>query len=770
VTLGSRTPATLTIVTEQTQAAGDSTAPLRPEHAPAWTLGRTIASEHPELRCRRIDVGARIDVSLLFREIAENSRAGASEAPEVVLRGSDRYVPRLERVDASEADLGVGDPAIRDDGAYLITGGFGGLGQRIGDWLSERGAGTIVVLSRRGANSDDARAAANRWTERGARVEVYEGDVADAKRLREVWNELRRGPHRLRAIIHAAGILDDGVLLQQAPERFAPVMAPKVQGAWNLHRLSLEADGPLDFFVCFSSLASVLGAPGQGNYVAANGFLDGLAHYRRQLGLPATTINWGPWAGPGMARSVNSWQDQGISALVPEKAFELLELAIRLDKPQITIASIDWERLSRKYGAHGFPPLLQSFQPTAARPIDSGRVARGLVDLAVSERRPRLVAHVQSVISEALGFDGGRVLGVDDRLFDAGIDSLMAVQVGDRLARDFGITIPAGLAFNHSTISQIAEFLGGELRLELEARPARRVAGSAAFLRPVREPVAIVGIACRFPGHVTSPDRYWQLLKDEVDAIQVVPPDRWDADEYYDPDPDAPNRTYTRHGGFLDDIDYFDAGFFNISDREAERMDPQQRILLETTWEALENASISAASLAGSRTGVFVGIAGFDNALCLARVEAEAEPYLGTGNALSAAAGRLSYVLGLMGPSLSVDTACSSSLVAVHLACQNLLNSECDVAIAAGVNLMLLPDVTLNLSKARMLAKDGRCKTFDARADGYVRSEGCGVAVLKRLSDALAANDPIWGVVRGSAVNQDGASGGFTVPNGRAQQ
>ncbi|HXT68205.1 MAG TPA: polyketide synthase, partial [Vicinamibacterales bacterium] len=284
-----------------------------------------------------------------------------------------------------------------------------------------------------------------------------------------------------------------------------------------------------------------------------------------------------------------------------------------------------------------------------------------------------------------------------------------------------------------------------------------------------REPIAVVGIGCRFPG-ADTPERFWDVLIEGRDLSRDIPSDRWDVDAHYNPDPAAPNGMYTRRGSFLDDVYSFDAQFFGLSPRETRSIDPQHRLLLEAAWEALENAAIAPSTLSGTRAGIFVGISAFDHALRLAQMDRDADAHSGIGNTLSAAAGRLAYTLGTMGPCLAVDTACSSSLVAVHLACQQLRNGDCSLALAAGVNLILLPDITSHLCKAQMLSPDGRCKTFDSRADGYGRGEGGAVIVLKRLSDALAHGDRVIAVVRGSAVNQDGRSGGLTVPNGAAQE
>ncbi|MBM7846733.1 beta-ketoacyl synthase N-terminal-like domain-containing protein, partial [Herpetosiphon giganteus] len=289
--------------------------------------------------------------------------------------------------------------------------------------------------------------------------------------------------------------------------------------------------------------------------------------------------------------------------------------------------------------------------------------------------------------------------------------------------------------------------------------------------RRIHEPIAIVGMGCRLPGGVNNPQQFWNLLCNQVDAIHEVPADRWDIERYYDPNPDLPGKMATRFGGFVADLDQFDAQFFGISPREAAHLDPQQRMLLEVAWESFEHAGVRPESLQGSATGVFIGVSINEYAQVIkAALGENFDAYIGTGTALSATAGRLAYHFGLQGPCMAIDTACSSSLVAVHTACQSLRNGECTLALAGGVNTLLLPDGNIGASKAHMLAPDGRCKTFDQQADGYIRSEGCGIILLKRLSDAQAAGDPILAVIRGSAVQQDGASSGLTVPNGKAQE
>jgi len=287
-----------------------------------------------------------------------------------------------------------------------------------------------------------------------------------------------------------------------------------------------------------------------------------------------------------------------------------------------------------------------------------------------------------------------------------------------------------------------------------------------------KEPIAIIGKGCRFPGGANSPEAFWKLLRDGVDTITEVPEDRWNLDNFYDPEGTKPGKIRTRRDDFVDKIDEFDADFFGISPREASCMDPQQRLLLEVAWEALEDGGQAPENLAGSKTGAFIGISSSDyHDIQLSVSDRDSiNAYTNLGGVHCVTANRISYILNFKGPSFAVDTACSSALVAVHLACQSIWNGESALAIAGGVNAMLRPESTIGFSKASMLSPDGRCKTFDERANSYVRAEGAGVAVLKPLSQAIADGDPIYAVIRGSAINQDGQTNGLTVPNGMAQE
>ncbi|PSR19686.1 hypothetical protein C8255_01005 [filamentous cyanobacterium CCP3] len=662
--------------------------------------------------------------------------------------------------------LTLSHPAIRPEVSYLITGGLGALGLQACTWLVEQGAKHIVLTSRRPAAEVVQQRLTALQAEFDCTIVIYTVDVADAEQVDDLVHLFDTTWPPLAGILHAAGVLDDGTIAEQTMERFAKVMAPKVTGAFNLHRATQSSE--LDFFVLYSSVAAALGSAGQSNYATANAFLDGLAQHRRAHGQCATSINWGPWAEAGMATSATVQANlarQGLTPLQPAEAHSAMARLLASGHAQGLVLDADWSRMSRWLGAVR-PPLLSHLLLT---PVSqgSGALIQQLRAAAGVERQPILVRHLQRELQQILQL--AQPPDPEMGFFDLGMDSLMAVELYNRLQQQIGeaYTLPNTLAFDYPTTSQMAAHLAEQL-----AGVSKTGSQQTTVVQRLLETdaVAIVGLACRFPG-APDKDAYWQLLSEQVDAICEVPAERWDIDAYYDPDPDVPGKMTTRHGGFIDGIDQFDASFFGISPREAAELDPQQRLLLELSWQALEDANIAPATLVGSRTGVYVGISTSDYSQLFTRAgERAIGQYMGTGTAHSAAVGRVSYALGLEGPSLAIDTACSSSLVALHQARRGLLNGECELALVGGVNAILTPEATIYFSRGRFMAADGRCKTFDAAADGYVRGEGCGMVVLKRLSDAERDGDYIYSVIRGSAVNQDGASGGLTVPKGPSQQ
>lgn len=749
--------------------------PVRAAAAALWGLGAVAHTELPEVRCRLIDlpVGAHCDDHRLVSEI----RSGAADQA-VALRGHHRYTPRMQPSD----DLGS-LPRLDRGGAYLITGGRGALGLSAARTLAEAGAGTVVLAGRSVPAPGDERAMA-RIAALGARVETVVVDVGDRAALSRLLARFGDELPRLSGVVHCAGVLDDALLVEQTAGHIDRVFAGKVAGAWHLHELT--ADRSLELFVLFSSVSAVVGTAGQGNYAAANAYLDALARLRAARGLPAVSIAWGPWANTGMAGGLSdaarrAWLRHGVAELAAEDGARALRSLL---------------------SAEGVVAVFPAVTAVAAQAESIAEVD------AQDARAPREPAELLELVRGHAMTALGRTTAISDRmpLRELGLDSMMAVELRDALSADLGVRLPATLLFDHPTVAAVSEEIA---RLGATSAP-RRTAGEQAGPRPITrtseqlttpvyptelpvtpttsnvsqltthetgsatdedaEAIAIIGMGCRYPGAVRGPADLWHVLATETDAVTEVPATRWDADAFFDPDPDAEGKTYTRWGGFVDGVEDFDAGFFDISVGEARMLDPQQRLLLETAWEALEHAGYPASRLEGSRTGVFVGLMSNDYAERMARADLAPDAWFGTGNLSSVASGRLSYFLGVHGPSLTIDTACSSSLVTVHTAVRSLRSGECDLALAGGATVVLTPSLDIYFARARGLAADGRCKSFDARADGVVWSDGAGMLVLKRLADARRDGDRVLGLVRGSAVNSDGRSQGLSAPNGPAQE
>ena len=664
---------------------------------------------------------------------------------------------------------------LRADRTYLVTGGLGGIGCAVAGWLADRGAGAIVLNGRRPPDAD-AEETIRKLRDRGLDVRVELADVTDADAMDGILSRIDRELPPLGGVIHSVGVLSDGALTNQDWSRFATVLRPKILGAWHLHRATLDRD--LDMFVLFSSRVGVMGNPGQANHAAANAFLDQLAGHRRALGLPGQAIAWGAWSEIGEAAEQRERIDRQRSALggrwfTPEQGLKAFDRLVREDVTHSVVMAMDWSVFEEAVEER--PPLVEDLLSAAGEDeVDSAGAPKDLLsrlrETPASERESVLVAFLQGEVQAVLRLPSAPAATVG--FFDLGMDSLMAVELRNRLNRALSgvYTAPNTLVFDYPDIATLATHLGEVLAEEGDAtvpsprpEPAPRPAAQPAA-QSDDDAIAIVGMACRFPG---APDLagYWRLLEDAEDLV---------TDGRRDPGPwngvagnPREGDRYSRRGAFLEDIDKFDARFFGIRPIEARMMDPRQRLLLETTWHALEDAGVDPGRLRGSRTGVYVGTGNGDYRDVVV-AGGETHGYLGT--TMSVTAGRISFALGLTGPAVPLDLACASSLAAVHQAVSALRLGEVDTALVGGVNAILSSEVATFMAQLGMLSTRGRCSTFDAAADGFVRGEGCGVVVLKRLSEASKDGDRVWGVVRGSAVNQNGTSAGLTVPNGPAQE
>ena len=660
---------------------------------------------------------------------------------------------------------------LRHDRTYLVTGGLGGIGCAVAEWLAGQGAGAIVLNGRRDPDAA-AEKTISALRERGITVQVELADVLDVAAVDQMLARIDQDLPPLGGVIHSVGVLSDAALTNQSWESFEKVLWPKILGAWHLHRATVNRD--LDLFILFSSRVGVMGNPGQANHAAANAFLDQLAGHRRALGLPGQAIAWGAWSEIGEAAEQRERIDRRRTALggrwfTPQQGIKALENLVRQDTTNSVVMAMDWAVFEEATGTR--PPLLEDLLSVvsdneAEASALSGDLLSQLRGVPAAAHKELLVSFLQQEVQAVLRLPTAPAPTVG--FFDLGMDSLMTVELRNRLNRAFSeeYTAPNTVVFDYPDITTLAGHLAEEIG----------DIGSAPAPHPQPEPeeqpvaqrkddgIAIVGMACRFPG---APDlaSFWRVLEAGEDMVTDA---RRDCDFWGEIEKDFLTQyaAYCR-GGFVEGLDKFDARFFGIRPIEARTMDPRQRLLLEMSWQALEDAGMDPGLLKGSQTGVYVGLGGSEYR-DLATALGEEGNYIGTAG--SVAAGRISYALGFMGPAIPLDMTCASSLVAVHQAAASLQRGEVDLALAGGVNVVLSPAVTRFMADFGMLSASGRCRAFDTAADGFVRGEGCGIVVLKRLSEAEADGDRIWGVIRGSAVNQNGASAGISAPSGTAQE
>ncbi len=708
--------------------------------AGAWGLGRAISAEYPDLHLRTVDIDIEASSSMAARALTAEILHGAGD-DQVLLSADGRKVARLAQVSNDAPPTQPASLTIDPEGLHVVTGGFGGLGIASAQKLVSLGARKLLLIGR-SPPSSAAQEKINLLTAQGVSVFCDVADVTDKEALERIFKRLSQ---RVAGVVHCAGTLDDHALVQLSTENFVTTMAPKIGGCFNLEAYSDKAD----YFIAYSSAISLVGTAGQANHIAASAMLDAFVEQRRRAGLHATSLAFGAWRDVGSASSsdlAERMRRSGLGTIAPDEGLSVLQWALTDQRPAMTaVLPIDRPALASN-AADRLPAIFRSVmspwpQAMAKRPV-----------LAQTPSEPVENA-LQAILQEAamiMAAEGPSAIDARRTLFVQGFDSLMAVELRNKLQVLYGKSFPSTLLFDYPAPVDLAAFL--------DDKP--RQSQAADLTEPTRShDIAIVGMACRFPGGANDTEAFWSLLKQGFDGVRSWPEDR--------PANGTPNKK-PGPAAYIDDVAAFDAGFFKISPREAVSMDPQQRILLETSWHALENAGIAADRLAGTPTGVFVGLCNND----YAQLTAEAggiDAWSGTGGAPSVAAGRLAYVLGLEGPALVVDTACSSSLVAIHLAGQALLDGDCDTALACGANLILTPSTTDALDELNMLSPDGRCKAFDAHADGFGRGEGVGVLVLKRLAQAQADGDSILATIRAVAVNQDGRSSSLTAPSGKSQ-
>uniref|UniRef100_A0A0G4F601 Carrier domain-containing protein n=1 Tax=Chromera velia CCMP2878 TaxID=1169474 RepID=A0A0G4F601_9ALVE len=704
----------------------------------------------------------------------------------------------------------VGEDSVRvRDGAVAVTGGFGALGLLVARWLVEEGVKRLVLVSRRGEPDKVTRESETfRWlSSSSARVIPFRCDVArgtECKRLVE-------GIRDLRGIVHAAGVLEDGSIPQQDSDKLRRVFAGKAEGAWNLHRASEASGVRLDFFVLFSSVVGLLGNFGQSGYGAANAALDALAEYRRARGLSAHSIQWGPWREQGMGAggvAAAHFERSGMPAVSNGVGLSVLSGVVRSSSAVVVCCQeLKWNKFLQRYGQT--PALLERAAPAVTQKkaaiADCSTQSSPLSSLPEEELRQHVSNVVVETAADILGRGAGE-LPLDAPLQQLGVDSLAAVEMRNALASKLApVRLPATALFDYPTLSAVIGFNIRKLRelapvstpssattaessvgirVELEGVPRddgrpSSLMGVPLSLLPSGSSLsmsselglAVTGMACRFPGGVTSPDEFWEMMERKADCMGPIPASRWNHSEWFDPEAGSPGVSYyMQEAAFLEGGEKFDNDFFGIPAVEVPSMDPQQRVMMEVAQEAFDSARFSADWLRDRNVGVYIGVFNHDWHLVTQDTGSlRSSAFTATGTYANVIANRVSFFFGTRGPSMAIDTACSASLVALDLGVQQLRSHGSEAALCGGVNMMLSPQAFVACCKARMLSAESRCKTFDENANGYARGEGCGAVVLKLLHRAVRDGDPVRAVVRGSASNHVGRSMSLTAPNGPAQ-
>ncbi|HET8887713.1 MAG TPA: SDR family NAD(P)-dependent oxidoreductase, partial [Candidatus Angelobacter sp.] len=782
---------------------------------------KALRLEHPKLLCKVLEV--RQDspgYDQILQAVSAELQTQTQDATGVRYVAQERYIKKLRTFNVEETN---GSPtsqnlSIKENGVYLITGGAGGLGLIFAEFLAKEHKAK-VVLTGRSTLSAEREAKLDELRKSGAEVIYLPADVSNREDVNKLINESKSRFGQINGIIHAAGVLRDSYVRNKKPEEMSAVFAPKIYG--TLHLDEATQNEGLDFFVLFSSVAAVGGNAGQCDYGFANHFMDSFAGERELLRAKGVrsgktlSLDWSLWADGGMKvdEQIELYfkKSLGIKPLSTATGLEAFVKGLTSERSQFAVVEGVQEKVELAWG-------LRKKEPA---PAISSAASASQADAPIADGDAGLAAWLQKelakIVMEFLKLEAADV-AVDKILLDLGFDSIGLTTFANTINEKYQLDITPVLFFDYPSIAEIAKYLSVERKNDLlrfyqgssgqtespapaqAARPSsgaqpvenrqentlaiskgwnssaldREVLSSVSGggfspeLRFINQPIAIVGMSGVMP-QSEDLNEFWENLKNSKDMITVIPPDRWKWEDYYGDPLKEPNKSNSKWGGFMKEIDKFDPLFFGISPREAQMMDPQQRLFLETVWKAIEDSGQKVSDLSGSKTGLFVGVANQDYVNVMNNLEVALDGYSASGNSHSVLANRISFLLNLRGPSAPIDTACSSSLVALHRAIESIHTGSSDMAIVGGVQIMLSPAGHISFGMAGMLSGDGKCKTFDKRANGYVRGEGCGAIFLKPLSVAEADGNHIYAVIRATAENHGGRVTTMTAPNSSAQ-
>jgi acyl transferase domain-containing protein/tryptophanase/NADP-dependent 3-hydroxy acid dehydrogenase YdfG len=791
---------------------------MQPHNEAMQGFVNTLRLEHPKLLCKTLEVRhENVSDGKIVAALMAELQAHTQDAAAVRYEGQERYIKKLKAFDFEQSIAshppGVG---LRENGVYLITGGAGGLGLICAEFLAKEYKARLV-LTGRSKLSIDREAKLEEIRKSGAEILYLPADVSNYEDVKNLISDSRSRFGEIHGIIHAAGILRDSLIRNKTLEEMSAVFAPKVYGMFHLDEATKDEN--LDFFVTFSSLAAVAGNAGQCDYSFANHFMDSFAAQRELLRAKGArsgktlSINWSLWADGGMKLDEQTElyfkKTLGIKPLPSETGLDVLVKGLVSERSQFAVLEGVQEKVELAWG-------LRKREPVAAAPVapmSSDQAAAGVVS-ADGDLFARLQNELSQIVMQFLKLDASDMSN-DKILLDLGFDSIGLTTFANTINEKYQLDIAPVLFFDYPSVGEIAKYLSVERESEIRrcyggsattmgapSRATQRNAHtedkthaettmeikkgwdpaaldreatlqlSAGSFSPetrfVSMPIAIVGISGVMP-QSEDLEEFWENLRNSKDMTSVIPPDRWRWEDYYGDPLKEINKSNSKWGGFMKEVDKFDPLFFGISPREAQAMDPQQRIFLETVWKAIEDSGQKVSDLSGTRTGLFVGAATNDYIDVMNRLQVALDGYTASGNSHSVLANRVSFLLNLRGPSAPIDTACSSSLVALHRAIESIHTGSCDMAIVGGVQVMLSPAAYISFGMAGMLSSDGKCRAFDKGANGYVRGEGCGAIFLKPLRAAEADGNHIYAVIKATAENHGGRVTTLTAPNSNAQ-
>ncbi len=745
----------------------NSSLATQPIYAAVAGFARSLIQEYPQVVLKTIEIDTIAKSSQILPKVIRQEFNQENSDLEIRYRKDKREVRALKKL--SRTDFSTDKFFLEKEGVYFITGGAGGLGMIFAQHFAKKAK--VVILCGRKPLDEAKKRQLDYLRTWGAEIKYVSLNIANLSEVEGCFNTIQKQYHRLDGVIHCAGVIRDSLLIKKTQEEMEAVLEAKVYGTINLDRATESC--PLDFFVTFSSLTSVIGNRGQSDYAYANAFMDHFADYRtKQKGRGKTvSLNWPLWEKGGMkveAQTLKILTEViGIKLLSKKTGIDTFEKALSSNYTQLGV--LEGEKA-------GLEELTKSY----SRQVDS---APRKLEKTKHNHHNSLCQELKTLISKLLKVDQNE-LSINDSMGEYGFDSVLFTALANKLSHHFEIKLMPSVFFAHSTIASLSAYLLSEFYSEVtkhypEVKPLekkREVPKVVSLEEPLRDKhlinppnqdIAIIGLGGIFP-QSEGLDQFWNNLVKRKNLIREIPPERWDWRDYYGDPTKEKNKTYCKWGGFVHDVDKFDAEFFQVSPMEAELMDPQHRLFLQNVWNTIEDAGYDITKLSGKSVGIFAGMS-FHDYECLLADLGDIKAQCATGNDPAMMLNRISYQFNFHGPSEVIQTACSSSLVAIHRAVKSLQAKESEYAIAGGVSLMLSPVHVITLSKMGLLSPEGRCNTFDENANGIVKGEGLASVLLKPLPQAQADKDHIYGVIKGSAVNHGGKASSLTAPNSKAQ-